>query len=301
MTARSEGMQALTEIELAGLKVFSRGKVRTVYDLGDELLIVASDRISAFDYVLPTGIPDKGRVLTALSSFWFSKLGPIARHHMISDDPADFPGAAGSYESVLRGRAMLVRRAERIDFECIVRGFITGSAWKEYERSGRVAGEEMPRGLEKGDMLDRPIFTPSTKADDGHDRNITLAEMRRIAGDRDTDDIMAKSMALFEAARDYSSGRGIVLVDTKFEFGRRDGEIILIDEVLTPDSSRFWLGAPGDEGHFALDKQYIRDYLEKCGWDKNSPPPALPEDIVVEARRRYVRLYRALTGDARFE
>jgi len=196
---------------------------------------------------------------------------------------------------------MLVHKAERIDFECIVRGFITGSAWNEYERHGTVAGGKMPPGLRKGDRLEQPVFTPSTKADDGHDRNISIAEMREAAGDRDTDDIMSKSLAIFEAAQAYSGERGIVLVDTKFEFGRRAGEIILIDEVLTPDSSRFWSGAPGEDGPFALDKQYIRDYLEASGWDKNSPPPALPRDIVTEARRRYVMLYTALTGDSRFE
>jgi len=294
-------MQAITEIELSGLETFSKGKVRTVYDLGDMLLIVASDRISAFDFVLQTGIPDKGRVLTLLSSFWFKKLAPIVKHHMVSDDAADFPEAARAYENLLRDRAMLVHRAERIDFECIVRGFITGSAYREYEQSGTVAGERMPPGLKKGDRLERPVFTPSTKADDGHDRNITIAEMREIAGDRDTDDIMSKSLAIFEAAQAYSGERGIVLVDTKFEFGKRDGDIILIDEVLTPDSSRFWLGAPEVSEPFPLDKQYIRDYLETSGWDKNPPPPVLPQEIVTEARRRYVMLYTALTGDSKFE
>jgi phosphoribosylaminoimidazole-succinocarboxamide synthase len=294
-------MQALTEIELSGLETFSKGKVRTVYDLGDQLLIVASDRVSAFDYVLPTGIPDKGRVLNSLSSFWFRKLDSIVKHHMISDDAADFPGAAKPYEEVLRDRAMLVHRAERIDIECIVRGFITGSAWKEYEESGTVAGEKLPLGLAKGDRLEKPIFTPSTKADDGHDRNISIGEMREIAGDDTTDCIMGKSLAIFETAQAYAGERGIVLVDTKFEFGRRDGEIILIDEVLTPDSSRFWLGPPGESGPYPLDKQYIRDYLETTDWDKNSPPPTLPGEIVEEARRRYVLLYTTLTGDGRFE
>jgi phosphoribosylaminoimidazole-succinocarboxamide synthase len=196
---------------------------------------------------------------------------------------------------------MLVKRAERIDIECIVRGFITGSAYKEYEESGTVAGEKMPAGLAKGDGLERPIFTPSTKADDGHDRNISIAEMREIAGDETTDSIIEKSLTIFETAQSYAGERGIVLVDTKFEFGRRDGDIILIDEVLTPDSSRFWLGAPDERGPYPLDKQYIRDYLETSGWDKNSPPPTLPGDIVEEARRRYITLYRTLTGDNRFD
>ncbi|MGD9142154.1 MAG: phosphoribosylaminoimidazolesuccinocarboxamide synthase [bacterium] len=294
-------MQALTEIELSGLEVFSRGKVRTVYDLGDRLLIVASDRISAFDYVLPTGIPDKGRVLSSLSSFWFRKLDPVVKHHMLSDDVADFPEATKPYEEVLRDRAMLVRKAERIDIECIVRGFITGSAYREYEKSGTVAGERLPAGLAKGDKLDRPIFTPSTKADDGHDVNITVSRMREIAGGDTTDEIMEKSLAVFETAQDYAGERGIVLVDTKFEFGRIGGEIVLIDEALTPDSSRFWLGVPDETGPYPLDKQYVRDYLEDSGWDKNSPPPSLPGDVIEEARRRYILLYTTLTGDGRFE
>lgn len=294
-------MQALTEIELSGLDVFSRGKVRTVYDLGERLLIVASDRVSAFDHVLPTGIPDKGRVLTSLSGFWFRKLAPIVKHHMIGDDIADLPEAVKPYEEMLRDRTMLVRKAQRIDIECIVRGFITGSAYKEYEKSGTVAGEKLPAGLAKGDRLDRPIFTPSTKADDGHDVNITVERMREIAGNEATDAIMEKSLAVFDAAQHYAGERGIVLVDTKFEFGRIGGEIVLIDEVLTPDSSRFWLGVPGENGPYPLDKQYIRDYLEESGWDKSSPPPSLPGDIAEEARRRYILLYTALTGDGRFE
>ena len=294
-------MQALTDIQLSGLETFSTGKVRTVYDLGDELLIVASDRVSAFDYVLQTGIPDKGKVLTSLSAFWFERLESIVKHHMISADVSDFPESLREYEDVLRDRAMLVKRAERIDIECIVRGFITGSAWKEYEQSGTVAGESLPRGLEKGTLLEKPIFTPSTKADDGHDRNISIAEMREIVGEAITREIIDRSLAVFGSSRDYAAGRGIVLVDTKFEFGKREGEIILIDEVLTPDSSRFWLGQPEGGRPVALDKQYIRDYLEESGWDKSPPPPALPGDVVTEARRRYVALYTALTGDSRFE
>jgi phosphoribosylaminoimidazole-succinocarboxamide synthase len=291
---------ALTEIELSGLDIFSRGKVRTVYDLGERLLIVASDRVSAFDYVLPTGIPDKGRVLTSLSAFWFRRLEGTVRHHMVTDDVEAFPGALREYADLLRGRAMLVEKAERIDIECIVRGFITGSAWADYARTGEVAGVPLPAGLAIGDRLEEAIFTPSTKSDDGHDRNITVAEMRDAVGDDTADAIISMSLNVFETARAYAGERGVVLVDTKFEFGKRDGEIMLIDEVLTPDSSRFWLGAAGDDV-FALDKQYIRDYLEKSGWDKNPPPPALPGDVVREARRRYVMLYTILTGDKRFE
>ena len=294
-------MQALTEIQLSGLATYSKGKVRTVYDLGDDLLIVASDRISAFDYVLPSGIPDKGRVLNSLSAFWFRKLDSTVNHHMLSDDVSAFPEMLKPYEGMLRDRAMLVRRAERIDIECIVRGYITGSAYREYEESGTVAGEKLPPGLEKGSKLERPIFTPSTKADDGHDRNIAIAEMRAIAGDEITEEIISTSLSVFETAEAHAGARGIVLVDTKFEFGMRDGSLMLIDEVLTPDSSRFWLGVP-DEGYpYALDKQYIRDYLETSGWDKNPPPPALPCEVVEEARRRYIMLYTSLTGDKRFE
>jgi phosphoribosylaminoimidazole-succinocarboxamide synthase len=294
-------MQALTEIELGGLKTYCKGKIRTVYDLGDNLLVVASDRISAFDYVLPTGIPDKGRLLTSLSGFWFKKLGSVVKHHMVTYDVSEFPEELKRYEDLLRDRAMLVRRAERIDIECIVRGFITGSAYAEYERAGTVAGEAMPRGLTKGARLDKPIFTPSTKAEDGHDSNISIAEMREFVGDEVAEKIISMSFAVFEKARAYAGERGIVLVDTKLEFGKRDGEIILIDEVLTPDSSRFWLGVTDDGNPFALDKQYIRDYLESSGWDKNPPPPVLPEDVVREARRRYVMLYAILTGDKKFE
>jgi phosphoribosylaminoimidazole-succinocarboxamide synthase len=294
-------MQALTEIRLSGLDIFSKGKVRTVYDLGDRLLIVASDRISAFDYVLPTGIPDKGRVLTGLSAFWFRKLEPVSAHHLISDDVSDLPDEVRPYEDVIRGRSMLAWKAERVDIECIVRGYLTGSAWRDYERSGKVAGVELPWGLRKGAKLEKPIFTPSTKADDGHDLNITVDEMREIAGDRLTSEIIARSFAVFEEARDLAGARGIVLVDSKFEFGTREGKLLLIDEVLTPDSSRFWLEAAETGEPYPLDKQFVRDYLESSGWDKNSPPPALPLDVVRETRRRYVLLYTTLTGEAGFE
>jgi phosphoribosylaminoimidazole-succinocarboxamide synthase len=294
-------MQALTEIRLSGLDIFSKGKVRTVYDLGDRLLIVASDRISAFDYVLPTGIPDKGRVLTGLSAFWFRKLEPVSAHHLISDDVSDLPDEVRPYEDVIRGRSMLAWKAERVDIECIVRGYLTGSAWRDYERSGKVAGVELPWGLRKGAKLEKPIFTPSTKADDGHDLNITVDEMREIAGDRLTSEIIARSFAVFEEARDLAGARGIVLVDSKFEFGTREGKLLLIDEVLTPDSSRFWLEAVETGEPYPLDKQFVRDYLESSGWDKNSPPPALPLDVVRETRRRYVLLYTTLTGEAGFE
>ncbi len=290
-------MQALTSVEMSGLDVFSKGKVRTVYDFGENLLIVASDRISAFDHVLPTGIPDKGKILTAVSAFWFEKLAAVCRHHMISTDPADFPASLEDYAEILRHRSMLVRKAERIDIECIVRGYLAGSAWKEYEKSGTVAGCVMPPGLKRGAKLDMPIFTPSTKADDGHDMNITVKEMAKQVGAKPTDAIMEKSLSLFEEATALAAGQGVTVVDTKFEFGYLDGDLILIDEIFTPDSSRFWIEEqPGVES-INIDKQFIRDFLEGTGWDKNSNPPQLPEEVVTECRRRYLLLYEKLTGD----
>jgi phosphoribosylaminoimidazole-succinocarboxamide synthase len=308
-------MQALTNLDLTDLKLFSKGKVRNVYDLGDRLLIVASDRISAYDHVLATGIPDKGKILTALSAFWFRALEPVARHHMISTDICDFPPAAARYGDLVRGRSMLVRRAERVDIECIVRGYLAGSAWKEYKLTGKVAGRELPPGLELNSRLERAIFTPSTKAEDGHDRNITLDEMMDVVGARVGEEVVERSLAVFEAARHLAQAKGITIVDTKLEFGRIDGELALIDEVFTPDSSRFLAalegagaGAAAAGGATAvpgdgvgrvlnLDKQFVRDYLDRTGWDKNPPAPELPPQIVNEARRRYLLVLERLTGE----
>ncbi len=289
-------MRAVTSVELSGLEVFSRGKVREVYDLGEHLLIVASDRISAFDHVLPSGIPDKGKILTTMSAFWFRKLERVSKHHMITERFDDFPDRLRKYDELLRDRSMLVWKAKRIDVECIVRGYLAGSAWKEYSDSGRAAGFELPPGLSKNARLETPIFTPSTKSDDGHDRSITIREMLEVVGSRPTEYIMAKSMSLYDAARRFAEPRGILLLDTKFEFGYFKDDIILIDEVLTPDSSRFLVQTDPNSSPVNLDKQFIRDYLESAGWDKNSPPPPLPDDIAGECRRRYMMMLERLIG-----
>jgi phosphoribosylaminoimidazole-succinocarboxamide synthase len=290
-------MQAVTGLEISGLDVFSKGKVRDVYDLGENLLIVASDRISVFDIVLPSGIPDKGRILTALSSFWFKHLENISEHHLITDRVEEFPDSVKAYRDVLRHRSMLVRKARRIDFECIVRGYLAGSAWKEYSASGTVAGCELPRGLRENSKLEKPLFTPSTKADDGHDRNVTIDEMRDLAGSRPTEEVMVASLRLFEEASAYAGARGVTLLDTKFEFGYLDDKIILIDEALTPDSSRFLVEVSEGSEPVNLDKQFVRDFAESTGWDKNSPPPMLPDHVVTECRRRYLMLFEKLTGE----
>jgi phosphoribosylaminoimidazole-succinocarboxamide synthase len=289
-------MQAVTSVDLDGLEVFSKGKVREVYDLGERLLIVASDRISAFDHVLPSGIPDKGKILTAMSAFWFRRLQRISAHHMITEHFADFPDELKRYEDLLSGRSMLAWKARRIDVECIVRGYLAGSAWKEYSQTGRVAGVELPVGLGKNDRLEVPLFTPSTKSDDGHDHNITIRQMCDLAGSQVTEYIMAKSMGLYDEARRLAEPKGITLLDTKFEFGYLEDDLILIDEVLTPDSSRFLVQEGPGSAPVNLDKQFIRDYLETTGWDKNSPPPPLPDDITTECRRRYLVMLERLIG-----
>ncbi len=289
-------MQALTSIDLSGLDIFAKGKVRCVYDLGEKLLIVASDRISAFDHVLPSGIPGKGRILTGVSAFWFKRLARMSGHHMITDRVEEFPAELEAYAEVIRDRSMLVWKAKRIDIECIVRGYLAGSAWKEYAGTGTVAGEELPPGLEQNARLDRPLFTPSTKADDGHDRNISVGEMTELAGAKPTEYIIAKSLSLYVEASRIAEERGITIVDTKFEFGYLNDEIILIDEALTPDSSRFRVRETPESEPINVDKQFVRDHLEQTGWDKNSAPPVLPGEVTAECRRRYLLLYERLIG-----
>ena len=289
-------MLALTSIDLSGLDVFAKGKVRCVYDLGEKLLIVASDRISAFDHVLPSGIPDKGRILTGVSAFWFKRLAHMSRHHMITDRVEEFPAELEAYGEVVRDRSMLVWKAKRVDVECIVRGYLAGSAWKEYAGSGTVAGEKLPPGLKQNARLDRPVFTPSTKSDDGHDRNISVGEMAELAGVKPTEYIMAKSLSLYTEASRIAEECGITIVDTKFEFGYLNDDIILIDEALTPDSSRFRVRETPEAEPINADKQFIRDHLEQTGWDKNSAPPVLPDEVITECRRRYLLLYEKLTG-----
>jgi phosphoribosylaminoimidazole-succinocarboxamide synthase len=291
-------MQALTNVDISGLKLFARGKVRNMYDLGDSLLLVASDRISAFDHILGSGVPDKGKILTAISAFWFRRLEHVSDHHLIATDVDSFPEAVGRHRELLRDRSMLVKKARRIDVECIVRGYLAGSAWKEYRQTGVVSGVRLPEGLELNSRLDRPIFTPSTKSDEGHDRNITVPEMLDQVGRGPGEEIIERSLALFDAARKVADAAGITIIDTKFEFGYLADRIILIDEIFTPDSSRFLALEEGRCEPTNLDKQYVRDYLERIGWDKNPPAPELPPDVVLEARRRYLLILERLTGEA---
>ncbi len=274
-----------------------RGKVRDVYDLGDRLAVVATDRISAFDWVLPTAIPDKGRVLTALTRFWLDRLG--VHNHFLSDDVADLPPAFAAHAADLRGRTMLVRKADVVPVECVVRGYLAGSGWKEYQATATVCGIALPPGLRLAEQLPGPIFTPATKEESGHDQNISFERMRDITGGELAEELRRLSLDVYRRAAEYARGHGILLADTKFEWGRLPGgEVILIDEVLTPDSSRFW---PAD-GHRpganppSFDKQFVRDWLESSGWDKNSPPPELPPDVVARTRDKYLEAHERLTG-----
>ena len=274
-----------------------RGKVRDTYDLGDGLLLmVATDRISAFDVVLPTGIPEKGAVLCQISAFWFDRTSHIVPNHFVAlaTDRADL-----DLPQDLARRAMVVKRADRIDVECIVRGYITGSAWSEYRRSGSVAGIPMPEGLREGDAFPEPLFTPSTKAEEGHDENITVAQMEDMVGKELTAQLSEASIAVYAAARDYALEKGILIADTKFEFGVIDGEVALIDEALTPDSSRFWDMegyAPG-KSQPNYDKQFVRDWLDAAGWDHEPPAPELPPDVVERTHSRYLEAFSKLTGN----
>ncbi len=290
---------AVTETNL-DLPLVGRGKVRDIYEAGPSLLIVATDRLSAFDCVLPTGIPDRGRVLTGLSAFWFERLRGVVPNHYITMDPEAFPPAARSQREILAGRAMLVERCRRIDFECVVRGYLAGSAWKEYRETGRACGLALPAGLTQGSRLPQPIFTPATKNDQGHDENITGAEMAARLGPLLAGRLEAASIALYREAAAVAEAAGFILVDTKFEFGLRGEEIVLIDEAVTPDSSRFWdartYAASGSTESY--DKQVVRDYLESTGWNKQPPAPALPDEVVDAARGRYLDVYRRVTGRA---
>ncbi len=277
----------------------SQGKVRDLYDLGDKLLLVASDRISAFDFVLPDPIPYKGEVLTKLSLFWFELLADVVPNHLLSTDVADLPPQFAEMTDYLRGRFMLVKKAQVFPVECIVRGYLAGSGWAEYQRQGTVCGIELPEGLVESDRLPEPIFTPSTKAELGlHDENISYEGMVNIVGVFDAAELREKSLAVYSAARDHAATRGIIIADTKFEFGVIDGVITLVDEVLTPDSSRFWPAdtyAPGS-GQPSFDKQFVRDWLIGSGWDKTPPPPALPADVVQATSEKYIQAYELITG-----
>lgn len=285
------------------LKRFARGKVRDVYDLGDMLLIVATDRISAFDYVLPAGIPHKGRVLSGLSVYWFGLMSGVVGNHLVSADVSRYPGGLSEYADVLTGRSMLVWKAKRIDIECVVRGYISGSAWKEYREKGTVCGEKMPAGLRESDKLPGPVFTPAMKSDSGHDENIGVDKMAEIVGKELTEELAEKSLKIYEKGVAHARKGGIILADSKFEYGIRDDEIILIDELLTPDSSRFWDAekyAPGGAQE-SFDKQFVRDYLEEVKWDKKPPAPGLPDDVIEKTSERYLEAYRRITGSGSFK
>lgn len=290
----------LLQTSLSDLKLLRRGKVRDVYDVDDDsLLIVATDRISAFDCILPTPIERKGEVLTALSEFWFEKLGHVVANHLIESDVNAMPPSVQGHAKTLAGRAMLVRRAEVFPVECVVRGYLVGSGWKDYVRTGSVCGHKLPEGLVESAKLPEPIFTPSTKAEVGHDENITEDQVRELIGEENTALLRDTSLRLFSEAHDYARQRGIIIADTKFEFGLdKNGELLLIDEVLTPDSSRFW---PADEyepgrSQPSFDKQFVRDYLETLDWDKKPPAPAIPAEIAAATTARYLEAYRLLTG-----
>jgi phosphoribosylaminoimidazole-succinocarboxamide synthase len=288
----------ITETTLANLPV-RRGKVRDIYDLGDTLLLVSTDRISAFDWVLPSGIPDKGRVLTQLSRFWFDFFRDVP-NHMISCEVGDFNLPAGINVDPLLGRAMLVRKTSVVPIECVVRGYLSGSAWKEYQQTGAVCGIELPTGLRESERLPGPVFTPATKAEQGlHDENITYDDMVARVGRDLAKQLSTRSIELYTRGAEYAVGRGIIIADTKFEFGLIDDELILIDEVLTPDSSRFWPADQYEPGHGqpSYDKQFVRDWLTASGWDKNSPPPALPADVVANTRAKYIEAFEQITGE----
>jgi phosphoribosylaminoimidazole-succinocarboxamide synthase len=281
------------------LPLFGRGKVRDTYDLGDHLLMVATDRLSAFDAILPNGIPDKGRVLTLLSAFWFGRTGEIVPNHLITIETADLPESLSASAEMLAGRFMLVRKAQRLDFECVVRGYLAGSGWLDYQRTGAVCGVKLPVGMRQADELPEPIFTPATKAETGHDINISLEEMKNSVGEDLGQAIADVSLAIYRAAATYALDRGIIIADTKMEFGLLDDQLILIDELLTPDSSRFWaVGeyAPGGSPP-SFDKQYVRDWLERSGWNKQPPAPALPDEVVTGTTNRYREAYEWLTGE----
>lgn len=280
-------------------ELHARGKVRDIYEAGDNLLMVASDRISAFDVILPTAIPDKGRVLTGLSLFWFARTADVVPNHVLTAAVDEFPPSFIEHREELAGRAMMVKRGQVVPIECVARGYLSGSGWKEYQKSGAVCGVSLPPGLMESDRLPEPIFTPSTKATEGHDENITLEQAAEMVGEGLAQKLKELTLSLYEFGADLARARGIILADTKFEFGFADGELILVDEVLTPDSSRFWpadLYEPGG-AQPSFDKQYVRDWLDEAGWDHEPPPPELPATVVGQTAVRYREAYERLTGE----
>lgn len=289
----------LLRTDIPELELYASGKVRDVYRVDNEhLLFVATDRISAFDYVLATGIPNKGKVLTQLSLFWFDLLRDIVPNHLVTADVERYPASLRPYKEQLRGRSMLVVRADMVAIECVVRGYISGSAWKEYRQSGKVCGIPLPSGLRESDQLPEPIFTPATKAQSGHDENISFERMAQQAGPAMSRELRELSLKIYQTAADYARQRGIIIADTKFEFGHTAGGLVLADEVLTPDSSRFW---PADKyasgsAQDSFDKQYVRDYLEEIRWNKQPPAPALPAEVALKTSEKYLEAYSRLTG-----
>ncbi len=292
-------MSAILQTNLPDVKLIGRGKVRDIYDLGEHLLIVASDRLSAFDVILPDPIPDKGKVLTQISVFWFGQMADLTPNHLVAWEVKDFPKILQPYQDQLEGRSMLVKKCQPLAIEVIVRGYLAGSGWNDYQKTGQVCGYQLPAGLKESDRLPEPLFTPSTKAELGaHDENISLAQAEQIVGQEVARQVASRALAVYGRARDIAARAGIIIADTKFEFGLKDGELILIDEVLTPDSSRFW---PADEyepgrSQRSFDKQYVRDYLESIGFNKKPPAPKLPAEVIEGTRARYLQALERLTG-----
>jgi len=289
-------MKVLTATQFGGLVPSARGKVRDIYDLGDKLLIVATDRLSAFDVILPTAIPDKGRVLTQLSLFWFNLLKDVIPNHVLS--ATDFPAPFDEFRDDLAGRSMIVRKAQPLPIECVVRGYVSGSAWKDYRATGKISGIALPAGLRESDRLPEPIFTPATKAAAGHDENISFERAASLIGGELAEKVRAVSLEIYRRAAAYAEPRGVILADTKFEFGLRNGDLIWIDEALTPDSSRFWPAAQYHPGgpQPSFDKQFVRDYLERIHWTKTPPGPELPAEVVAATRAKYREAFRILAG-----
>jgi phosphoribosylaminoimidazole-succinocarboxamide synthase len=292
-------LTALIQTDLGTIPLLGRGKVRDLYAIGDSLLLVATDRISAFDHVLGTGIPGKGKILTQISLFWFDLLSDIVPNHLIATKVDDFPAELHPYRDQLEGRSMLVKRAEMFPVECVARGYLAGSGWKEYQAEGTVCGIPLPPGLKDGSRLPGPIFTPATKSQDGaHDENIPFERVEEIIGKSDANQLRRLTIAIYAKAAAHAESRGLILADTKFEFGRVGDQIILADEVLTPDSSRFWDGKLWNPGgaQASFDKQFVRDYLESIRWNKQAPAPSLPEDVAARTRDKYLEAFRLLTG-----
>lgn len=291
-------VQTISKVQLDGVKLFRRGKVRDVFDLGEHLLIVSTDRISCFDVVLPNTIPLKGQVLTQLSLFWFELTKDLVQNHLVSANIDEFPASLKIYQDQLQGRSMIVKKAELIPFECVVRGYLSGSAWKEYKQNSSVCGISLPSGLRESSPFVEPLFTPSTKAHEGHDMNVSQDYMAQQIGKELTKDLQSLSVNLYLKACAHAYSKGIIIADTKFEFGLFDNRVILIDEILTPDSSRFWPKAGYKEGQPqpSFDKQFVRDYLETLDWDKTPPAPSLPQEVIDETSRKYLEIYKLLTG-----